>query len=100
MLARIRTSRSRLHYGAIHQSRSTSNFATQRFVTRCLTCDLVRTGFHNVARSLPMTLSEGLSREISALAEAYRVGLELLSLHSWSLDTSRVFLQCTPQTLA
>ena len=50
--------------------------------------------------SLPMTLSEGFSQEISTLAEAHGVEFELLGLHSWSINTSRVFWQCTPQTLA
>ena len=50
--------------------------------------------------SLLMTLSEGFSQEISTLAEAQSVEFELLSLHSWPINTSRVFWQCTPQTLA
>ena len=50
--------------------------------------------------ALPMTPLLGISHEFLTLVEAYGVEFELLRLHSWSFNTSRVFWQCTPQTLA
>ena len=50
--------------------------------------------------ALPMTPLLGISREFLTLVEAYGAEFELLRLHSWSFNTSRVFWQCTPQTLA
>ena len=50
--------------------------------------------------ALPMTPLLGISREFLTLVEAYGAGFELLRLHSWSFNTSRVLWQCTPQTLA
>ena len=38
----------------------------------------------------PMTSSTGLSEETLGLAEAYGVGFQLLSVHSWSFNTSMV----------
>ena len=54
----------------------------------------------SVVSALPMTPSSGISREFLTLVEAYGVEFDLLRLHSWSFNTSRVFWQCTPQTLA
>ena len=50
--------------------------------------------------ALPMTPLLGISYEFLTLVEACGVEFELLRLHSWSFNTSRVFWQCTPQTLA
>ena len=50
--------------------------------------------------ALAMTPLLGISHEFLTLVEAYGVEFELLRLHSWSFNTSRVFWQCTPQTLA
>ena len=50
--------------------------------------------------ALPMTPLLGISHEFLTLVEAQGVEFELLRLHSWSFNTSRVFWQCTPQTLA
>ena len=50
--------------------------------------------------ALPMTPLLGISREFLTLVEAYGAEFELLRLHSWSFNTSRVFWQYTPQTLA
>ena len=54
----------------------------------------------SAASALPMTPLLGISYEFLTLVEAQGVEFELPRLHSWSFNTSRVFWQCTPQTLA
>ena len=50
--------------------------------------------------ALSMTPLLGISREFLTLVEAYGAEFELLRLHSWPFNTSRVFWQYTAQTLA
>ena len=48
--------------------------------------------------TLPVTLVKVPWKGAFSLAEAERAELELLGLHSWSLNAFRVFRQITPQS--
>ena len=83
-----------------HKSPSTLGMAGEERHKSLLSLVLYVCIIGSAVSALPMTPLLGISHEFLTLVEANGVEFELLRLHSWSFNTSRVFWQCTPQTLA